>query len=258
MENIGCRPVPLRRSVSLTRRRRTLSILALLALAAAAMPAGAVSAPAKAPEKKPTGKLEVSVAVKGGGEVQKGTLYLRRLTAELGKGAPTTLFEEVLPARYGLGGEATVKTSSGGIKRFVGVEEVSVSANKTTKATLTLVEAANMNDFCSGCHPGPGDPVEKGQIVRDIHVSGRALGKKMYFDQIAKHNAQVEKLVKEGKPHNLPIVLEKRKIVEGDKTVEREFYTCESCHTVHWERGDTSYARAPFRKSADLCQGCHP
>jgi len=85
--------------------------------------------------------------------------------------------------------------------------------------------------------PGRRDPVEKGQIIRDIHVSGKVLGKQKYLTQVARYNARVEALVKEGKPHNLPIVLEKRKVVEDGKTVEREFYTCESCHTVHWERG---------------------
>jgi len=243
----------------MSRRFVRLSILALLVIAGAALPGtGPAFAQEKAPEKKPTGKLEVVVAVKGGGTLQTCALYLKERAVELAKGATTTLFDEVPQARYAIAGDAAVKMPSGEIVRHLGVQVVSVNANKTTKVTLTLVPAPNVEVFCSGCHPGANDPVEKGQIVRDIHVSGKILDKKKYLDQVAKHNARVEQLIKEGKPHNLPIVLEKRKVSEGGKMVEREFYTCESCHTIHWERGDTTYARAPFRKGADLCQGCHP
>jgi len=238
-----------------TRRQRRLSTLVLLAVAAGVLPG---SAPVAAQEKKPTGKLEVSVAVKGGVVLDACTLYLKERAVELGKGTTKTVFEAVPQARYTIAGDATLKTSSGEIKRYVGVQEASVSGNKTSKVTLTLTETTNIEAFCSGCHPGAGDPVEKGQIVRDVHVSGRILGKKKYLDQVAKYNARIAQLAKEGKPHNLPIVLEKRKVVEGGTTVEREFYTCESCHTLHWERGHSSYARAPFRKSGELCQGCHP
>lgn len=241
----------------MTPRLRRLAALALLASVAAVLP-GSLSAARAEEKKKPTGKLEASVTVKGGGTMQSCTLFLKERAVELGKGATAATFDQVPQARYGLGGEATVRTPSGAIKRYVGVQEVSVIGNKTAKATLTLAEAPEMDAFCSACHPGPKDPQKPGQVVRDLHVSGKVLGKQKYLDQVARYNAEVERLVKEGKPHNLPIVLEKRKVVEAGKTVEREFFTCESCHTVHWERGNTSYARAPFRKMADLCQGCHP
>ena len=32
---------------------------------------------------------------------------------------------------------------------------------------------------------------------------------------------------------------------------------CESCHTLHLEKGNTSYVLAPFREGSDLCRGCH-
>lgn len=226
--------------------------------APAAQPAPAAQKAPPVQKNQPVGKVEVKVEVSGGGELQTCTLYLKERAVELAKGATTALLEEVPQARYALAGDATVKTAAGEIKRYVGIEPVAVGGNKTAKVTLKLDILTDMEAFCSGCHPGAGEPVEKGQIVRDIHVSGKVLEKKKHLDQVAKYNAQIELLIKGGKPHNLPIVLEKRMVVEGGKEVEKEFFTCESCHTLHWERGSTSYARAPFRKSADLCQGCHP
>jgi hypothetical protein len=208
-------------------------------------------------KKKLTGKLDITVAVKDGGTLQVCTLYVKDREVSLPAGASSVVVDELLQGRYAVGGDATVKLPSGEVKRRVGVQVTSVAANKTTKATITLVEAQSMEDFCSSCHPSEGQPVEKGQIVRDIHVSGKVL-KKKYLGPIAAFNDRVAQDIKDGKPHNLPIVLEKRMVDEDGKLVERDFYTCESCHTVHWDRGNSAYARGPFRRAPDLCQGCHP
>lgn len=220
----------------------------LAAVAIALSPAGA-----SAQERPPVGKVEVTVQVKGGGAVPAVTLFLHRQRVELPAGKTSHLFEEVPVARSrALTGEARV-----GGKRFLGVEPVPVTKNRVTKATLTLEEAPDAEAFCSRCHPGSPDEVGEGQILRDRHVSGQELGEK-YRAPVEKYNARVEELRKAGKPHDEPIVLEKRLVDVGGKKVERLFFTCESCHTPHWARGEQKYARALFKKQGDLCRGCHP
>lgn len=230
---------------------RRLFFLVLTALIAAAA-TGLTAAGSRAQERKRTGKVEVTVQLKGGGAVPAATLYLDRQRAEMPAGKGTHLFEEVPVARRALTGEARV-----GGKRYVGVQPVAIVANRIAKATLTLEEAGDIEEFCSRCHPGSPDDLEQGQILRDQHASGKILGEK-YRAPVEKYNAAIEKLRKEGQPHNEPIILEKRIVIEGGKKVERLFYTCESCHTLHWARDEKKYARALFKKQGDLCRGCHP
>lgn len=218
--------------------------------ATAAMFAGAG---ADAQERKRTGKVEVTVEVKAGGAtVPPVTLYLDNQRVELPAGTKKHLFAEVPVVRRALTGEARI-----GGKRYIGVQPVAVVANRTVQASLTLEEAPDVEAFCGRCHPGNPDEVGEGQILRDRHVSGKILGEK-YRAPVEKYNAAVEALRKEGKPHNEPIILEKRVVTEGGKKVERLFYTCESCHTLHWARTEQKYARALFKKQGDLCRGCHP
>lgn len=234
--------------------RRCVSAFLLAAglVVCAAAPVGAQQ-PARPAEKVRTGKVEVTVAVKGGGAPAGLTLYLGDQKAEVPAGKTTHLFDNVAVTRArALTGDATV-----GGKRFAGVEPVAITANRTTKATLTLAESGSMDDFCRRCHPESPEDAGEGQILRDRHVSGKELGEK-HQGPVAKYNARVEELRKAGKAHDEPIVLEKRVVTVGGKKVERLFYTCESCHTLHWARTEQKYTRALFKKQGDLCRGCHP
>lgn len=206
--------------------------------------------------KKATGSLEATFVLPKGGEVKSGALYLKERRVELAAGKSSVLVSEVPSTTYTLACDAMVKLASGETKRFAVVQQVSVKVGETTKVALTLAEAGSMEKFCSACHPAQGEPVKPGQITRDVHASGKVMKSKNLASTV-KYNAEVERLTKDGKKHNLPIILEKRKVVEEGKTVEREFITCESCHTFHWSTGERSFARAPFVDSPDLCVGCH-
>lgn len=216
-----------------------------------------VAAGTTAAQPEKTGNLEVNVVVEGGGSYASCALYLKDRTTLLDKGEKTFLFENVPAGRYALTADAQV--SQGWFKpklRYLGVEDSSVVYNKTGKATVTLRRVETVDDFCRGCHPDADQPKEPGQIVRDVHTSGKVLRDKS-IAQVKKYNENIDKLVKEKKPHNLPIKLEEREVIEDGKKLKRIFYTCESCHTMHFETPYTSHAVAPFRDKADLCLGCH-
>ena len=68
----------------------------------------------------------------------------------------------------------------------------------------------------------------------------------------------IEKRRKESKERPPePIVLEERLVKVNGKEVKKYFYTCESCHTLHWKTPWTKYSRAAFREMGTLCAGCH-
>lgn len=140
--------------------------------------------------------------------------------------------------------------------RFVGVADAAPEAGKTVKVTVNLKRADDINAFCVACHPGRGQRVRPGQIKRDTHPSGQLLEGR-YREQVRKYNATIDRLIKEGKPHGLPIVVEERLVKEGSKEVKREFYTCESCHTLHATTPEPKYMRATYLDKSDLCTGCH-
>ena len=234
-------------------RGSALACAAVILLCAAAPPPEKKPAPAK----KPTGKVEVTVEFKGQGTIQSCTLYLKEQRVDLASGAATHLFENVSTARHAVTADAMIGADLAGAKRYVGVKVVNVAANRTTKATLSLEEAGSMEDYCRRCHPDANQLTEADQTARDLHYSGKPLEKK-HLAQVDKYNARSEQLRKEGQPYNLPIILEKRTVVEGGKTIERLFYTCESCHTLHWTRDEEKYTRALFRRKGNLCRGCHP
>jgi len=139
--------------------------------------------------------------------------------------------------------------------RYVGVVEVFPGRGTVQ---LKAEPVKDMNAFCSGCHPSEKEPIKAGQIVRDLHASGLELTGR-YFAQVGKFNKEyIEKKRKEGKERPPePVVLEERVVIVAGKEVKKFFYTCESCHTLHWKTPWGKYARAAFLEKGTLCAGCH-
>ena len=242
--------------------------LALTALAAPGLPRPAAAqnppAPAAAPARPapnlPRGDLEITVVAADAKKFKECTVYAHDQVVAFGEsGGPLVAkgIPIILDASYAVTADARVSQGAGKPdKRYVGVTEAMPVANQTVKVKVTLKPADDIDAYCAGCHPGRGQRAKAGQMKRDVHPSGKPLTGR-YREQVAKYNARVEALRKEGKPHGEPIILEERVVVEAGKEVRREFYTCESCHTLHWKTPHTKYARANFREQGDLCTGCH-
>ena len=227
---------------------------ALIVMAAAAF---ALGSPALAvPPMKP-GNLNVTVVLEGEVSFESAAIYVHDRTQPLEKGQNVFLFKELIPRNYAVTVDAKVK--QGWLKpnlRYVGVQEAAVMPGRTEEVTVTLVPVENMNDFCVRCHPDPGQPAQPGLIRRDLHVSGKVLEKK-YRDRVKTYNDRVAEQKKKGLPHNQPIVLEERVVDEKGNKIKKIFYTCESCHTLHWKSAPRSYTVAPYKEGNDLCNGCH-
>ena len=208
----------------------------------------------------PRGDFEVTVVAADGKKFKDCTVYANDQKVALGEsGGPAIAkgIPAVLDASYAVTAEARVPQGAGKPDvRYIGVTEATPEANTTVKVKVSLKPVDSINDYCSTCHPGPGQRVKPGQMKRDVHPSGKPLLGR-YREQVGKYNATVEKLRKEGKPTGELILLEARVVKEGGKDVRREFYTCESCHTLHWVTPYTKYARANFLEQGDLCTGCH-
>lgn len=226
----------------------------------AATPAPAVEAPARPAPNLPRGDFEVTVVAADGKKFRDCTVYANDQVVSFGESGGPLLAKGIpiiLDASYAVTADARVP--QGGDKppkRYVGVTEAMPTANKIVKVKVTLKPAEDIDAYCATCHPGRGQRAKAGQMKRDVHPTGKPLAGR-YREQVGKYNARVEALRKEGKPHGEPIILEERIVVEGGKEVRREFYTCESCHTLHWKTPHTKYARANFREQGELCTGCH-
>ena len=138
--------------------------------------------------------------------------------------------------------------------RYLGVIEVFPGRGPVQ---LTATPVKDVDLFCSGCHPSEKGPVKEGQIVRDVHASGKELTGR-YLVQNGKFKDYIEKKRKEGKERPPePVLLEERIVIVSGKEVKKYYYTCESCHTLHWKTPWTKYARAAFSEKGTLCAGCH-
>jgi hypothetical protein len=144
--------------------------------------------------------------------------------------------------------------------RYLGVVEVFPGRGPVQ---VTAQPVKDVDLFCSGCHPADKQPIKEGQIVRDVHYSGRELTGR-YLVQNGKFNKEyiekkrkeyLEKKSQERPPE--PVLLEERIVIVDGKEVKKYFYTCESCHTLHWKTPWTKYARAAFSEKGTLCAGCH-
>jgi hypothetical protein len=228
---------------------RKMMMAALLLLAASP------GSPAVAGEK--TGNLSVTVEVEGGKTTKDITLTVKDRRVPLEEGKKTHLFKDLPVKRYVVIGDARVKQDSlKGDLRYLGSGEVAVREGKTATVSVTLRPVETVEEFCRPCHPGKGDEVRSRQIARDLHATGIEL-EKGYIAQVKEYNKNNEKLRKEKKTENLPIVLEERTVTEKGKKVKKTFLVCESCHTLHLDTPFDDQTVAPFRDRSDLCVGCH-
>lgn len=239
-------------------------LLVMVAAAAAllafvpAVPRLAAQTPAPAPPavKKPKGDAEITVAVSDGRKFTACTVYARDQVFTLAAADDKSLARG-LPANERIAVTAEARIGEGGSAvRYVGVAEATLKEGKTTKVQVTLGPIKDIDSYCRGCHPSKGEPIPRGQLIRDVHHSGKEIPPK-YLVTVRAQNAEVERLLKEGKPANLPILLEERIVKVGGKEVKKLFYTCESCHTLHAVTMTRKYARAEFMDRSDLCLGCH-
>jgi predicted CXXCH cytochrome family protein len=221
--------------------------------------AGWGAAPALSAPEKPKGDVEVTVTVEGGKVFTSCSVTAKGQQGAVTRPGEAVTLKGVTAGRVAVTAEARIAEGGAKPRRYLGVAEAAVEAGRKGTAKVTLRPVEDVDAFCLGCHPDSRDPkvkVQPGQIVKDIHVSNRVLGDK-YLAQVKAYNEKVARLEKEGKPHNVPIVLEERTAVVNGKEVKQTFYTCESCHTLHQSTPWPKYARAPFRPESDLCVGCH-
>ena len=226
--------------------RTTRNVVAAVALWGAAL---AFAAPVGAAD------IEVQVATVDGKKFT-GTLYAGEQALPVDSGKAKLTVRNLSDKRLAIAADLAV--AQGGGKpplRYVGVVEVFPGRGTVQ---LKAEPVKDMNALCSGCHPSEKEPVKAGQIVRDLHASGLELTGR-YFAQVGKFNKEyIEKKRKEGKERPPePVVLEERVVIVAGKEVRKFFYTCESCHTLHWKTPWEKYSRAAFRDKGTLCAGCH-
>jgi len=108
-------------------------------------------------------------------------------------------------------------------ERYLAVETIRLREGERTSVDMQLGDAANVDAFCSDCHPFRGEKTRRDQIIRDLHMS-------------------------DIKP------------VQATKNLgtldERGFVTCESCHTIHEETGVRHFVRWTY-EDGKLCLRCH-
>ena len=200
------------------------------------------------------GDLEVSIVVADGKSITSGTLTVEDQSFALPIGGKKVV--SGLPDKRIAVTVDAIVGEKGGV-RYLGVADIKTLPGKTVPATVTIAPVADIEAFCSGCHPNKGDTAKPNQIVRDVHATGKELTGR-YLDQVAKYNAAAELQRKEkAKNPQLPILLDKRLVKVGGKDVVKFFYTCESCHTAHVVTPWARQIRGPYRKSSVFCEGCH-
>lgn len=119
-----------------------------------------------------------------------------------------------------LGVVAELKT---GEMRYLALPFAFVDQKQGLRLDIRLKEAADVDLFCSDCHPFTGKQTRSDQIVRDVHPSGIKPRKALRTNQL--YSAQ-------------------------------GLMTCESCHSLHQETGVERFVLYPF-KNGGLCNRCH-
>ena len=107
--------------------------------------------------------------------------------------------------------------------RYLAVPFTVVDQKQGLRLDIRLKEAADIDRFCSECHPFAGKQTRADQIVRDAHPSGIMPRKALRTRQL--YDAQ-------------------------------GLMTCESCHSLHQATGVERFVLYPF-KNGDLCNRCH-
>jgi len=119
-----------------------------------------------------------------------------------------------------LGVVAELKTKE---MRYLALPFAFVDQKQGLRLDIRLKDAADVDLFCSGCHPFTGKQTRSDQIVRDVHPSGIKPRKALRTNQL--YDAQ-------------------------------GLMTCESCHSLHQVTGVEKFVIYPF-KNGDLCNRCH-
>jgi predicted CXXCH cytochrome family protein len=236
--------------------------LAVIALALLGVPAQAQQEQA---EPTQFGDVEVTVAVADGKPLKKATVYAKTGRISIEAAGTPAVITKIPAGKTAVTVDAEVSQGANkGTKRYMGVAEAVVVEGQPQKVKVSVEPVPVIDTFCLTCHPNPRDPkvkVKPGQIVRDVHSSGKAYPEKgydKYVEMNKLHNAKVEALDKEGKEHGLmPMPTEVRVVKIGGKDVKRVFYTCETCHSLHQSTPWPRFTRAPFKDRSDLCSGCH-
>jgi len=107
--------------------------------------------------------------------------------------------------------------------RYLALGFALVDQKQRLQLDFRLREAADVDLFCSDCHPFVGKQTRSDQIIRDVHPSGIKPRKALRTTQL--YDAQ-------------------------------GLMTCESCHSLHQETGVVKYVLYPFN-NGDLCNRCH-
>ena len=240
-------------------KRGMVVLLAAIAGMAAAitLATGAVRAQSpQTPADQPKGTAEITVVMVDGKKFATCAVYARNRTFTIASAAEVSVAEG-LPAdqRIAITADAVVGEGAAAT-RYVGVTETSLEPDAVKKVKVTLKPIKDIDSYCHGCHPMKKERFQEGQIIRDIHVTGKEIPGK-YLERVRLQNTEAERLRREGKPANLPILLEERIVKVAGKEVRKYFYTCESCHTPHAVTPFRKYARAEYIEKSDLCIGCH-
>lgn len=201
--------------------------------------------------------LEITVAT-ADGKPFKGVLYAGEQMLPVASGNDKVLVRNLVAERHAI--TADLKVAQGPGKpdlRYIGVTEGFPNKTKVGKITVKAQRVKDIEAFCKSCHPSAGEPVERGQIIRDIHVSGKELVPP-YLTQTENFKLYIENVRKAGKERPPePIVVEERVVIVKGKEVKKYYFNCESCHTLHWKLPWTRYCRGSALERGILCAGCH-
>jgi hypothetical protein len=201
------------------------------------------------------GDLEVVTKVGDGKAIVSGVLIADGQSIPIADGAMKAL--KGLPdKRIAVTVDALVLSGKNKV-RYLGVTAVKTLPGASVPVTVTLQPVADVEAFCTGCHPSRGEAVKPDQVMRDVHVSNKELTEK-YLAQVKAYNEKVQVALKNKAPNpSLPIPFEERLVKVAGKEVKKFFFTCESCHTTHLKTSWGKSARASFDRPSTLCTGCH-
>lgn len=201
--------------------------------------------------------MEITVTTSDG-KPFKGVVYAGEQMLSVESGKEKLLVRNLAAERHAVTADLKVAQAPGKPDlRYIGVTEGFPAKTGVKKVTIKAQPVKDIEVYCKSCHPSTGEPIKRGQIIRDIHVSGKELvppyltqteNFKMYIDGVRKAG-------KERAPE--PIVLEERVVIVKGKEIKKYFYNCESCHTLHWKLPWTKYCRASALERGILCAGCH-
>jgi predicted CXXCH cytochrome family protein len=115
--------------------------------------------------------VEIAVALEGGAALESGTIFLGEKSVEMKPGTLTYRVEGLSPGQHTIAADGMLKDPSGS-HRFLMVTGVVLQEGKAAKAALKLSPVADVDAYCSTCHPPPGESTTWGQKSRDVHQAG--------------------------------------------------------------------------------------